>query len=189
MTINEEFSLNHEVGLMLRQLRKEKGLTIEELASLSEISGITISNIENGRSNPTLNSLWKLAEALNVPLSKLLGYNHLDKEISSLSSSTPYFANDLESGWVVQPLFQEDNIEVVRICLKANSSMKQRFQSKESTEIITVMNGQFILKVGTQTYELDTFDSINFDAGSEHEYINPTNNDIFLNVVVKYKNI
>lgn len=189
MTINEEFSLNHEVGLTLRQLRKERELTIEELAQKSEISGITISNIENGRSNPTLNSLWKLAEALDVPLTKLLGYAHSEKEISSLSGSTPYFMSDLESGWVVQPLFQEDNIEVFRVCLKANSTMKQDSQSKESTEVITSMNGKLTLKVADKLYHLEAFDSINFNSGSQHEYINTTDNDLFLNIVVKYRNI
>lgn len=180
-------SLIQNVGVDLRRLRKEKGLTIDQLALSSGVSGITISNIENGRSNPTLNSLWKLSEALNVPLTKILGYSTKKTLISSFSES--YFINDLKNGWVVQPVFQEENIEVFRVSLKANCSNKVSNQTKGSTEIITVMKGELTLKVGEQYYQLSTFDSINFDSGMTHEYINPTKNDLFLNIVVKYQNI
>ena len=181
--------LNHDIAVELRRIRKQKKLTIEELASLSNISGITISNIENGRSNPTLNSLWKLADTLQVPLTKLLGYSHTETEVSSVSEDSSYFMNDLEKGWVVQPVFQEGNIEVFRICLKANSSINRSHQMKDSTEIITVMNGSLKLNVGDKHYNLSTYDSINFDSGTEHEYINNSNDDVFLNIVVKYNNI
>ncbi len=187
MTNKETNSLINNVGLDLRQLRKEKKLTIDQLAEQSQVSGITISNIENGKSNPTLNSLWKLSEALNVPLTKILGYSTTITTISSFSES--YFINDLENGWVVQPIFQDDNIEVFRVCLKANMSNSVINQTKGSIEIITVMKGDLILKVKEQVYSLTTFDSINFDSGTQHEYINETNEDIFLNIVVKYQNI
>jgi transcriptional regulator with XRE-family HTH domain len=181
--------LNHDIAVELRRIRKQQKLTIEELASLSDVSGITISNIENGRSNPTLNSLWKLADTLQVPLTKLLGFSHSEKEVSSVLEDSSYFMNDLEKGWVVQPVFQEENIEVFRVCLKANSSIKRSHQMKHSTEIITVMNGLLELNVGDKSYSLETYDSINFDSGCEHEYINNSNEDVFLNIVVKYNNI
>lgn len=181
--------LNRDIAVELRRIRKQQRLTIEELASLSEVSGITISNIENGRSNPTLNSLWKLADTLQVPLTKLLGYSHSEKEISSVSRESSYFMNDLEKGWVVQPVFQEENIEVFQVCLKANSNIKRNYQMKNSIEIITVMSGFLELIVGDKSYTLGTYDSINFDSGCEHEYINNSNEDVFLNIVVKYNNI
>lgn len=187
MTINENNSLINNVGQDLRQLRKENNLTIDQLASLSQVSGITISNIENGKSNPTLNSLWKLSEALNVPLTKVLGFSTTNTTISKFSES--YFINDLENGWVVQPIFQDENIEVFRVCLKANSSNQVINQTKGSIEIITVMKGELKLKVKNQLYDLSTYDSINFDSGTLHEYINETNEDLFLNIVVKYQNI
>lgn len=176
-----------QVGKQIRNLRKEQQLTIEQLAQKSEVSGITISNIENGRSNPTLNILWKLTEALNVPLTTILGYSSETKTITKSANSC--FSNDLEKGWLVQPIFQEDNVDMFRVCIKAHSRKKQEHQSKDSTEIITVMNGHLTLVVGDKTYKLETFDSINFNAGASHEYINDTDEDLYINVVVKYKNI
>lgn len=187
MTNQQNMPSIDQVGKQIRKLRKEQQLTIGQLAQQSEVSGITISNIENGRSNPTLNILWKLTEALNIPLTTILGYSNETNTISK--SSNAYFVNDLEKGWVVQPLFQEDNVDIFRVCIKAHSAKKQEYQSKDSTEIITVMNGKLTLIVGKKTYYLETFDSINFDADCSHEYINDTDEDLFINVVVKYKNI
>ncbi|MEG0284579.1 MULTISPECIES: XRE family transcriptional regulator [Vagococcus] len=189
MPTRKKNPFNDEIGIKLRQIRKEKKLTIEELAKLSDVSGITISNIENGRSNPTLNSLWRLADSLNVPLTKLLGYSHTEKEISSLEEAPPYFTNDLKEGWLVQPIFQEDDIEIFRVCLKGESATKRSHQVRDSKEIITVMSGELELRVGDKSYHLKAYDSINFDSGNTHEYINHSSQDLLLNVVVKYKNI
>src|SRR5690348_879918 len=57
----------------LRTLREEKGLTIGALAKQTRLSKSTISTIEAGTANPSLEVLWRLTQALGVPLGALLG--------------------------------------------------------------------------------------------------------------------
>jgi transcriptional regulator with XRE-family HTH domain len=57
----------------LRDYRERKRLTQKELAQLCSITQTTVSEIENGKANPTLDVLVKLAEALQVPIVGLLG--------------------------------------------------------------------------------------------------------------------
>jgi transcriptional regulator with XRE-family HTH domain len=57
----------------LRSLREEKGLTIGALARQTGLSKSTVSTIEAGTANPSLEVLWRLTLALGVPLSALLG--------------------------------------------------------------------------------------------------------------------
>ena len=54
-------------------MRREKGLTLEELAERSGVSRAMLSKIERGEKNPTLIVAAKLAEGLGVSLSRLLG--------------------------------------------------------------------------------------------------------------------
>lgn len=54
------------IGDILRKLRKQKGFSLRELARLSGLSHSFISDIENGRCNPSIESLHKIADALNV---------------------------------------------------------------------------------------------------------------------------
>ena len=54
------------VGRNFRKLRKARGLTQEKLAEMSGFSQQYISDLESGRRNPTVITLYELAQALGV---------------------------------------------------------------------------------------------------------------------------
>jgi transcriptional regulator with XRE-family HTH domain len=54
------------VGLNAARIRKEKGLTQEQLAERSGLSQQYLSGLEQGRRNPTIVTLYEIAEALGV---------------------------------------------------------------------------------------------------------------------------
>src|SRR2546425_7373832 len=64
--------LTAAVGANLRRLRTRRGLSLERLAHASGVSRAMLSQIELGRSTPTLRTLWKIAYALNKPFSALI---------------------------------------------------------------------------------------------------------------------
>mgnify|MGYP000864363940 CR=1 FL=1 len=59
------------VRILVQEVRIEKNMSLRELAAASSISKTYISEIENGKKNPTLNILCKLAKALNVDVNEL----------------------------------------------------------------------------------------------------------------------
>ncbi|HMF10684.1 MAG TPA: helix-turn-helix transcriptional regulator [Gemmataceae bacterium] len=56
----------------LRSLRQERGLTLYRLAQLSGLTRPAITALEQPTSNPTLDTLNKLAKALEVPVEELV---------------------------------------------------------------------------------------------------------------------
>jgi transcriptional regulator with XRE-family HTH domain len=60
------------VGKNVRRLRKQRGMTQEELAFESEIDLTYVGGIERGKRNPSLLVMARIAEVLSVPLSKLV---------------------------------------------------------------------------------------------------------------------
>jgi transcriptional regulator with XRE-family HTH domain len=60
------------LGRNVRRLRQQKGLTQEELAFEAEIDLTYMGGIERGRRNPSLLVMARIADALSVPLPKLL---------------------------------------------------------------------------------------------------------------------
>lgn len=54
------------VGRNFSRLRQEKGLTQEQISEISGFSQQYISDLERGRRNPTIITLYELAQALNV---------------------------------------------------------------------------------------------------------------------------
>jgi transcriptional regulator with XRE-family HTH domain len=59
------------VGNRIRSLRRQAGLTIEQLSEMADLDGGFIACIENGRKTPSLHTLLKLSEALHVPISNI----------------------------------------------------------------------------------------------------------------------
>lgn len=60
------------VGENIRKLRKEKGLTQKRLGELSNINEVQIRQYELGKANPKLQTIHKIASALEVPYFHLL---------------------------------------------------------------------------------------------------------------------
>lgn len=60
------------VGENIARVRKENNLTQVDVCSEIEMDKPYLSSIENGRQNPTLLTLKKLADAIAVPVNKLL---------------------------------------------------------------------------------------------------------------------
>ncbi|HET9058075.1 MAG TPA: helix-turn-helix transcriptional regulator [Chitinophagaceae bacterium] len=58
----------------LRILREKAGLSQQELADIAELSKLTIQRIENSKYSTTLDTLISIADALNIPLKKLVDY-------------------------------------------------------------------------------------------------------------------
>lgn len=58
----------------LKEIRFEKGISQEELAYRSEITLSQIARIETVRINPTISTIFKIARALEVPLSDLFNF-------------------------------------------------------------------------------------------------------------------
>lgn len=60
-----------EIGLRIRQLREEKGLSIQEFSDKLEIEYTNVVRIEKGRTNFTIGTLVKIANALNIQIGDL----------------------------------------------------------------------------------------------------------------------
>jgi transcriptional regulator with XRE-family HTH domain len=60
------------IGSNLRRLRAQRRLSLAELAARSRVAKATLANLEQGRGNPTIETLWALALGLDVAFSDLL---------------------------------------------------------------------------------------------------------------------
>lgn len=63
---------NKITGLVIRKLRKEKKMSQDVLSGLAGIGRSHLAMIECGTKNANVDTLWRIAEALGLPLSELL---------------------------------------------------------------------------------------------------------------------
>lgn len=83
LLLSSEF--RQSVSLSLARVRKSRGLSLSGLAETSGIGKATLSGIEAGRGNPTIETVWRLARALGVTFGELISQEQ-DQSVESCSS-------------------------------------------------------------------------------------------------------
>lgn len=64
--------LQQKIGNRIRELRESKGISQQNLAAICNFEKANLSRLEAGRTNPTLATLYKISQALEVSLSELV---------------------------------------------------------------------------------------------------------------------
>ena len=77
------------IGENIRNLRKTRGLSQEQLALRAEINASYMGQVERGEKNPTIDVLSKIASALQTPLEELVSIESVTK-ISTDETHMPY---------------------------------------------------------------------------------------------------
>ena len=81
---------NKKIGELIRSLRKEKGVSLRDLAKKVNVSFVNISHIENGKVETSKKTLKQIAEALNYDVDRLYSAsNHISEDIEKIVSKKP----------------------------------------------------------------------------------------------------
>lgn len=174
-----------QVGAVLKKLRKEKQLSLDDLSELSGVSKLTLGNIERGETNPTIGMLWKISKSLSIPLMALFS---AESSVNlSRAGKGLRIAGD-EKTWVIEPIFHNASheMEMCRAYLQPNSSYYPEKHHSNTTEFVTVMSGTITINVNQESYTLSEYDSISFCADNDHSYINHSDDVVVLHIILKY---
>ncbi len=165
---------------MLKEKRKNAVISIRELARQTGISASSISQIENGKTTPSITAVKKIAEALKTTIGELIG------EKRSNNNEIIYIKRDERRSLVnfgdrltLQFLATMDKYHkmepTIQILGENTVSGKPPYQH-EGDEFIYVISGSIKLNIGDQEYYLCEGDSVYFNANIPHSIINPKNN-------------
>lgn len=83
MSQNNQLSIKKRFGKAIRRRRRELDLSQEKLAEMAELHRTYISNIERGELNPSLETMEKLVNALNISFAALFTNYGIDVENKS----------------------------------------------------------------------------------------------------------
>ena len=123
-----EDALREELGRRLRARRSSLGQTLASVAMQAGLSVPYVANLENGRGNPTLSSLHRLAGALGVALSELLADTDAVAPEPALPGSLAAFSQGARFRQEVRRLATENKVapaEVRRQLLTAMAAVPQ----------------------------------------------------------------
>lgn len=172
----------------LRQFRRDRQLSLDDLAARSGVSRAALSQIEAGRTNPTLAVLWKVAVGLEVPFHDLLGPSEPAAVLVLRASEAPLLrsADGRTESRLLSPGGSSKDTEVYELRLRPKATHKSEAHARGTTETVIVLNGTLRLTVGSATHELGAGDSVFFRADVEHSYQNDSSRETRFMDIIHY---
>ncbi len=172
-----------ELGERVRKLRAERNLTIAELADQAGLSSGLISQIERGRSNPSVRTLQRLRSALGVNLWEFLQPKGPTAVDIAAAPETPMFIRRkadrqtlvVGKSRLVKELLSprsDDHLRFMMITIPAGGESEDVLQSK-GRKGGYILSGRARLTVGDETGELAPGDAFQFPADVSHKIFNP----------------
>ncbi len=180
--------LGRHVAENLRQRRKARGLSLDDLARASGVSRAALSQIETCKSNPTVGVLWKIAVGLAVPISELIGAPRSGAVV--LRRNDAQLLRSADGKFESRPLAPAGAspiVELYELRLSARSTHASDAHAPGTREMMVVLTGQLRMHVHGEIYELSSGDSIAFAADKPHAYENPTGGEARYHNVIVYE--
>jgi len=164
------------IGETLRESRAQKGLSVHELAKLSGVSAGTISQIERGMANPSINNISKLASALELRLGVFFEQRAETRNQGVVRKAERRKINVPDPDFVYELLSPDLNhqLEFVWIESAPGSSTEESPFSHEGEECHLLLQGTLEIHIGDECLVLHAGDShVLYDCRIPHWYRNP----------------
>lgn len=180
-------NINGVIAENLKKLREQKKLSLDAVARLSGVSKSMLGQIERGEVNPTISTVWKIANGLKVSFSELLNRPEEEAEVIGLDSVQPLLADDGHCrNYMLFPFDAERRFEMLYIELDSGSHLAAEAHPAGTQEFITVFTGELLLQVEGQVLTAKERCSLRFRADKPHQYRNIGQGMCCLSMIIFY---
>lgn len=162
------------IGPKVRQLRQQLGLSLQQLAQLSEVSAAAIHKVERGDMVPTITTLLKLAAALEQPIGHFVE-NAAPAPVAShipAAARTPLrsAADGVELGGISGPADRFRTVgAVATIAPGAAGTGTQR----PGEDLMLVLNGTLDFDIADEHYTVCKGDALHYPTDRPYRWSNP----------------
>lgn len=165
------------LGQKIRNARKSKGFKLGDLANATELSSSYISQLERGLIEPSLTSLRKISNALNIPIYLLM--EDIKKEnpvVKKDERVKMFFPNSAVSYELMTSIENGEKFGakmlVAKFIIKPQSSDMDDFSIHEAEEILVLEKGIIEVTMGNEVYILHPGDTIYILSNVPHKISN-----------------
>ena len=148
---------------ILRELRKQHGMNIADLAEKSGVSSSVISKLERNQTIAEMETLYRLAKVFGLTLSDLISL--AENRTSHIGESERY-----KSGDFVFDRIDYGNMRAMHAIAPKNAKLFRPEIHRDDYEMCWVISGKVRFSLPNETYILTGGESIQFDALLTHNY-------------------
>lgn len=160
------------VGAAIRDRRVRRGASLGELARTSGLSKTILSRIESGSGNPSIETLWRISEALQVPLGALL-------DPPSAPAVRVVRGGDgrtlgARSGMVARVVHGDGRVrrtELYELRLASGTEHRSASHLPGTEEVVFALEGRLRAGPDHDPVDLEPGDAVVFAASGPHAYV------------------
>lgn len=162
-----------QISNRLKDIRKEKNITLQELAEQAGVTKGMLSQVENSRSIPSLSVLLNLIKALQIDLNdffKNINIQSPDKVILKKKEQYHSFEKENAIGFHYQRLFSTTirDYHIDFVLLRLEKDAHREPVSTDAFEFKYLLKGKVEYSIGEKLYIMEEGDSLFFDATDVH---------------------
>lgn len=180
-------NLNFIIASNLKKLRGDRNLSLSKLSELSGVSKVMLGQIERGESNPTINTIWKIANGLKVPYTHIIDEHKPNVVLVKKEKALSQCSED--GNYRILNYFSTStrrNFELFKVELDGKSSYCCDGHLEKTLEYVLVFEGELTIVTENKKYILKAEDSIEFDSSKPHTYINNCDSMVKMTIINYY---
>lgn len=163
-----------EIGDRIKSLRKDKGLSVEDLSGMTGFTPELLSKIESQEVLPQLGTVMKLSKALDAAMGGLLsGEGDKPYAITRMGDRQTVSRSTTKAGQ--QQLYAYKGLaagvkgrHMEPLIVQLQESTQKETSQHSGEEFIYVLQGTVVLEIGSERHELEPGDSAYYASGSPH---------------------
>ncbi|MFP4050022.1 MAG: helix-turn-helix domain-containing protein [Desulfovermiculus sp.] len=171
---SEKGSSVQDIGPRIKTLREEKKVSLKELAEATGFDTSYLASIEQGEVQPQLGTIIKLSKALDAAFSRLLSgagdkpyaVTRRNERKPVARTTTPKGQKQLYAYQSLDAEVQGRHMEALLVRLEENPDEETSLHQGE--EFIFVLEGQVLVKLGEDRFELEPGDSVYYLSTVPH---------------------
>ncbi len=158
------------MALNLKQLRVQRGLTLEQLAQNSGLTRSYLSKVERAISTPSIESALGIASALGISVEKLFGHDEADGDPITIVRAAQGAGKDPDAYLTLVAGINPNRTMRAFVVRPGSQSGRGRTTSHhDGEEILFVLKGKIEMLVGKETELLGPGDCVHFNSSMPHK--------------------
>jgi transcriptional regulator with XRE-family HTH domain len=165
-------TLGRRIGERVRGHRLSQSWSLGDLARASGLSKTILARIERGDGNPSVETLWRVSQALRVPLGSLLAPPSRPRtRVIRSGEGEPLRSESGMAAWLLHAEGREHRSEVFEIALPKGADQRSEPHLPGTEEFLFCVRGRVRAGPEGQEAELSPGDAAWFTADVAHHYL------------------
>ncbi|MEK7677496.1 MAG: XRE family transcriptional regulator [Verrucomicrobiota bacterium] len=187
----KKYLFSTALGIVIKAERSRQNISMDDLSRICGVSKGMLSQIERGKTNPTVAVLYKIASGLRTDPTSLLplptGKPRIWRVILANDERYVFSTNKMCRIRTLSPLDLEKQIEFYEITFAPNGELVSEPHFLGTEEILTVAQGRLKVRAGEKETVVRRGDSVHYAADIAHRITNLSKHASVVLLIVRYR--